>query len=238
VKDGPTALYRYFDDKDRLLYVGITDSLSSREHGHIRSSLWMQLVASSTVERHAVREDALVAERTAIKTERPLFNRQYNDTPDARRRLRAYLEEVGRMDLHVLRKPGGMPPGELEMMRARKRKPRPAAKPTNRSAGDSQTRIIPAARFQVVQIAIPALQDDCLSLAACGLLALSMSFPAGARFTTEQLAGQRPDSHEDILAALAELDAHGYFRDGIIHDSKIRQVPGAEQLDEPLASSA
>jgi AcrR family transcriptional regulator len=217
----PTALYRYFDDKGRLLYVGITGgNPSRREDGHARSPFWMQLAASSTIERHPERVKALVAERAAIKAERPLFNRQYNDTTAARERVKAYLEEIGRMDLYdPQRYAGTVPLGELEMMRARKRKP--TAKPTGRATGDDWAQIIPDARFRVVPIAIPALQDDRLSLAACGLLALSMAIPAGAKFTTEQLASQRPDSHDDILAALAELAEHGYFRDGVISDGKV-----------------
>jgi prevent-host-death family protein len=59
----------------------------------------MQFTARSTVERHTTLEDVKAAEQKAIETERPLFNRQYNNTPEARGRLRAYLNEIGRMDL-------------------------------------------------------------------------------------------------------------------------------------------
>jgi hypothetical protein len=120
---GDTALYRYRDTAGRLLYIGITYSLGGRERGHSRSSIWMQLVASSTVERRPEREDALAAEREAIETEHPLFNRQYNDTPEARARLKSYLEEIGRMDLYVpWNRVQNRPPGELETLRARKKR--------------------------------------------------------------------------------------------------------------------
>jgi AcrR family transcriptional regulator len=226
--DGPTALYRYFDDKDRLLYIGITGHLSGRERGHVKSSLWMQFVARSTVKRHPGRIAALEAEREAIRTERPLFNRQYNDTPAARERVKAYLKEIGRIDLYdPQRYSGTVPPGELEMMQVRKRK-RPAAESPRRIPPDSHTQTIPSVQAQFALIATPALQDDRLSLAACGLLALSMAFPDDAELTTERLADQRPDSHKTILAALAELEVNGYFRDGVIYDRKPTQ-PGESQ---------
>ena len=113
--DTPTALYRYFDERVLPLYIGITGDLANREQGHISASRWTELVASSTVTRYPNRLKALEAERLAIETEHPLFNRQYNDTPEARRRLRAYLEEIGRTDLLHPRKHVNIPLGELEM---------------------------------------------------------------------------------------------------------------------------
>jgi hypothetical protein len=95
----PYALYRYFDVRDILLYVGITGDLAVRDRGHISRSRWMQLTARSAVERHKTAEDVRTAEREAIETEHPLFNVQYNNTPEAKARLRAYLEESGRLDL-------------------------------------------------------------------------------------------------------------------------------------------
>jgi hypothetical protein len=221
---GSTALYRYFDERDRLLYVGITDNLANRENGHVRSSLWMQLVASSTVKRYPEREHALVAEQKAIKTERPLFNRQDNNTADARERVKAYLKEIGRIDLYDPRKyTVNMPLGELEMMRARKKKPRPHSKPAAQPAEDGlEFEVKPTVRSQVILIAVPALQDDHLSFAARGLLAFVLSLPDDTEITTEWLAGQRPDGREDILATLGELEACGYYRDGIISDGKPR----------------
>lgn len=99
MRDKPTALYRYFDDKDRLLYIGISSSLGGRHKTHIGSSHWMELTARSEVVRYPSRAKAEDAEREAIKTEQPLFNKQHNDTPKARERLSAYLREIGRTDL-------------------------------------------------------------------------------------------------------------------------------------------
>lgn len=96
-----TALYRYYDAQDRLLYVGITDGLAVRIASHIKASSWMDFAARSTIERHPTRKAAADMEREAIEGERPLFNSVYNDHPVGRRRLVEYLIEHGRTDLLV-----------------------------------------------------------------------------------------------------------------------------------------
>lgn len=96
---GDYALYRYFDSADRLLYVGISGELAARDKAHIAHSRWMRLAARSAIERHPTLEAVGAAEEQVIKAEHPLFNVQFNDTPEARARLRAYLEEIGRLDL-------------------------------------------------------------------------------------------------------------------------------------------
>ena len=93
------ALYRYFDAVDRLIYVGKSGNVASRNSGHIKRSEWIQFAVRSTFERFPTPEELSEAERKAIATEHPIFNIQGNDTPEARDRLRAYLEEVGRPDL-------------------------------------------------------------------------------------------------------------------------------------------
>ena len=94
-----TALYRWWDDTDLLLYVGIADHLGERTKGHVKGSSWMEFAARSAVERHPSRIVALRAEEAAIKAEKPLFNYQHNNTPEARRRLVEYLIERDRLDL-------------------------------------------------------------------------------------------------------------------------------------------
>ena len=96
-----TALYRWYDDADLLLYVGISGNLGSRTKGHVKGSSWMEFVARSTVERHPRRSVALGAEEAAIKAEHPIFNFQHNNTPEARRRLVKYLVEHGYTDMLV-----------------------------------------------------------------------------------------------------------------------------------------
>lgn len=95
----PTALYRYFDEGDITLYVGISDHLPVREYSHVKSSVWMQLAVRSTIGRYPSRDEALAVERTAIETEHPIFNKQYNDTPEAVARLERYLAKRGMPDL-------------------------------------------------------------------------------------------------------------------------------------------
>lgn len=96
---GQHTLYRYFDVGDRLLYAGKSGALARRESAHIARSQWMQFAVRSAFERYGTQEEVGKAEREAITTEGPIFNRQYNDTPAAHERLRAYLKEVGRLDL-------------------------------------------------------------------------------------------------------------------------------------------
>ena len=94
-----TALYHWWDDADLLLYVGIADHLGERTKGHVKGSSWMEFAARSAVERHPSRIVALRAEEAAIKAEKPMFNYQHNNTPEARRRLVEYLIERDRLDL-------------------------------------------------------------------------------------------------------------------------------------------
>lgn len=96
---GVTALYRYYDEADGLLYIGISKTLATREGNHIKASTWMEFAMRSTIMRFPNRKGAEDAERLAIKAELPLFNVQHNDTPEARMRLVEYLCERKRLDL-------------------------------------------------------------------------------------------------------------------------------------------
>lgn len=99
VSAAQTALYRWFDADDLLLYVGISDQLATRVGNHIKGSSWMDFAVRSTIERFPLRDLAAAAEEAAIKAEQPLFNHQHNDTPEARMRLVEYLVRHGRADL-------------------------------------------------------------------------------------------------------------------------------------------
>jgi len=96
---GQYALYRYFDVRDVGLYIGKSGVLAERNSAHIARSEWMQFAVRSTFERYGTPEELATAEREAIEAEHPIFNKQYNNTPEAKARLRAYLEEAGRLDL-------------------------------------------------------------------------------------------------------------------------------------------
>ena len=93
------ALYRYFDAERILLYTGKSGEYAVRELAHIARSEWMQFAASSTIERYPTPGELAAAERGAIRTEHPIFNKRHNNTAEAKERLRVYLERAGRLDL-------------------------------------------------------------------------------------------------------------------------------------------
>jgi predicted GIY-YIG superfamily endonuclease len=70
----PTALYRLYNSKRKLLYVGITGNLKARLAAHADTKLWWPEVSRKTVEWHLTREGAAVAELKAIQAERPIHN--------------------------------------------------------------------------------------------------------------------------------------------------------------------
>lgn len=68
-----TILYRYYDNQDQLLYVGITNDQSKRFSQH-KVKEWMQFIHTATFEHFENRKDAEFAEINAIKKELPLYN--------------------------------------------------------------------------------------------------------------------------------------------------------------------
>lgn len=76
----PTALYRYFDADDGLLYIGISRDPDARWTAHLYESKapWCQLAAARTLEWHPSRDEAARAEIAAIRAERPRFNGSHN----------------------------------------------------------------------------------------------------------------------------------------------------------------
>lgn len=93
-----SALYRRYDQARRLLYVGVSDWPYDRAIGHGMNSLWVQFATSGTTEWFPTRQEAEAAEKLAIATELPLFNR-YHSAPAAKERLETYFIEQGREDL-------------------------------------------------------------------------------------------------------------------------------------------
>jgi excinuclease UvrABC nuclease subunit len=81
-------VYRAFDSEGRVLYIGQTCNLGRRISDHVCSSWWCD-AASITWEHFDSREDALEAERAAIRAERPPHNVVHN--PDFTARLEAAL---------------------------------------------------------------------------------------------------------------------------------------------------
>lgn len=75
-----TILYRYFDSKDQLLYVGITGDQLKRQSQHRRSSKWFDQIAFAKFQHFTSRAEAAAAEVTAIQEEKPLFNQHHVKT--------------------------------------------------------------------------------------------------------------------------------------------------------------
>ena len=68
-----TELYRCFGESGELLYVGISYSALNRLSQH-RKAQWSGTERTVKIEKFATRQEAISAERAAIKREKPLFN--------------------------------------------------------------------------------------------------------------------------------------------------------------------
>ncbi len=73
-----TTLYRYFDSKDKLLYIGISGKPGKRLHEHYKNQPWSGLIARSEFVHYEGRDEALAAEASAIKSEKPKYNVVHN----------------------------------------------------------------------------------------------------------------------------------------------------------------
>lgn len=80
IDDRDHVLYRFFGARGTLLYIGITMNLPTRTGDHRDGKPWWLSVASMTVEHFPDRASALEAERRAIRSERPLYNVQHNES--------------------------------------------------------------------------------------------------------------------------------------------------------------
>jgi len=96
-----TTLYRHFSGDGTLLYVGISLSWPARTKSHARGSRWFDLVARVEIERFSTREEALIAEREAIKAERPQFNIIHNGIAAGECRSAARSKKVSFADSWV-----------------------------------------------------------------------------------------------------------------------------------------
>jgi hypothetical protein len=73
----PTGIYRYYDEQDRLLYLGVTWDDEARDHAHEKTAIWFRWRARRAAgEVFATRREAEAFERAAITAEEPIFNRQ------------------------------------------------------------------------------------------------------------------------------------------------------------------
>lgn len=72
------TLYRFFDVRDRLLYVGITCNPGQRLSQHRDEKDWWRDVARISMEQYGSRTELRAAERSAIEAEKPLHNIHMN----------------------------------------------------------------------------------------------------------------------------------------------------------------
>lgn len=76
---GRTALYRFYDAEDNLLYLGISYDPDGRWEAHkYWSKTWERLAVRRALEWFDTRTEALTAETAAIRAERPKFNTMHN----------------------------------------------------------------------------------------------------------------------------------------------------------------
>ncbi len=71
---GQYSLYRFYDAREELLYVGISNEPWRRRKQHSVTQPWYPLVRFQTIEWLDGEAAASRAERSAIRRERPLYN--------------------------------------------------------------------------------------------------------------------------------------------------------------------
>ena len=69
-----SQLYRHFDEGSNLLYVGISLNTFARLSQHKQHAKWFEKIKSVKIEHFETREQAIAAEKWAIKQENPKFN--------------------------------------------------------------------------------------------------------------------------------------------------------------------
>lgn len=96
-----TSVYKYYDNRNILIYVGITSGGILRNRQHNDSKEWWKFVSRQEVEHFKNRDLAHKREVQLIEVYRPPFNKQHNkDHANARR---FYLELAnGRISPKVL----------------------------------------------------------------------------------------------------------------------------------------
>lgn len=95
-----TSLYKHYDAQNRLLYVGISKSHLLRLHNHSRKAVWISQIARIDIKQFGSREDALRAEKVAIKKERPIYNVVHNEEPlSTKLRERLVLSKLTEADV-------------------------------------------------------------------------------------------------------------------------------------------
>lgn len=74
----PTSVYKYYDKRDMLIYVGITSRAMKRNTEHNLTKQWWPHVVRQDVEHYPTRARALAQEKRLIQKHLPPFNKQHN----------------------------------------------------------------------------------------------------------------------------------------------------------------
>jgi len=74
-----TYLYRFFDDKDQLLYIGISKTVLARMAQHFQTKDWIPDTGYLKWTSYDQRWQAETAERRAIIAEKPIWNVMFNE---------------------------------------------------------------------------------------------------------------------------------------------------------------
>lgn len=93
-KSGATTLYRLYDIKGRLLYVGISEHGFGRLRAHEKDKDWWLLVAHAEFTHFQTRDDALAQEAYMIERYHPAFNKAGNPNPGAIEEFAPLLRQV------------------------------------------------------------------------------------------------------------------------------------------------
>lgn len=76
-------LYRAFDNTGALLYVGISSRWHYRLHQHEKTSDWIERADYVQISRFPDRESVERAEKEAIRSEKPQFNKVFSEDYEA-----------------------------------------------------------------------------------------------------------------------------------------------------------
>lgn len=76
--DEKTSLYRFYNSRHQLLYIGITNNITRRLTQHDADKPWFHQAATIKVEHYPTRKEALAHEAAAIVAEKPLYNIHHN----------------------------------------------------------------------------------------------------------------------------------------------------------------
>lgn len=108
-------LYRYYDENDVLLYIGLTANFPQRNGNHSHYSLWFCNCAKITLERFSSKDELAKAEKEAVINEKPLFNITYSTTIKKEKKKRdVYVPTKDHIFAAHCIKKYGIPEGMIE----------------------------------------------------------------------------------------------------------------------------